>query len=197
MLPIKIGITGGIGSGKSVVGRLLEMRGIPVYNSDREAKRLTSTHADIRSGLVALLGEEVFAENRLNKSLLAAYLFENEAHTRQINALIHPAVREDFRRWAELQGEAHRIVAIETAILFEAGFADEVDMRVMVYAPERLRVARTMARDGADEDTVIRRIRSQMSDEEKKTLCDFVIVNDEREAVIPQVERLMDIVGTT
>ena len=176
-MTLKMGITGGIGSGKSVVSRLLEVMGIPVYISDTETKQLMVTDACIRNELVSLLGEEVYAGGVLNKSLLASYLFGDPEHAGQVNGIVHPRVKEDFRRWAEKRS-AFPIVGIESAILIEAGFAGEVDVVVTVYAPEEVRVRRAMKRDASSRELIERRIRSQMSDDEKRRLAESVIVND-------------------
>ena len=189
-MTIKIGITGGIGSGKSVVSHLLEGMGIPVYISDVETKRLTATDTRIRRKLMALLGDEVYAGGALNKPLLAAYLFSAPEHAGQINAIIHPLVKDDFRQWAQ-QRNAFPIVGIESAILLEAGFAGEVDKVVMVYAPEEIRLQRAMKRDASTRELIEKRIRSQMSDEEKRAQADFVIVNDGETPLIPQVLELI------
>lgn len=185
-MAIKIGITGGIGSGKSVVSHLLEVMGIPVYISDAESKRLTVEDTTIRRELTALLGNEIYADGVLNKPLLASYIFGSPEHIRTVNSIIHPRVRSDFRLWAE-QHAAHPIVGMESAILIEAGFAGEVDAVVMVYAPEETRIVRAMQRDATSRELVERRVRSQMSDEEKRIQADFVIVNDGETPLIPQV----------
>lgn len=185
-MTIKIGITGGIGSGKSVVSRLLEVMGVPVYISDVESKRLTVSDTQIRRELIGLLGEEVYAGGELNKPLLASYIFGNPEHIRTVNGIIHPRVRDDFHRWVE-QHTVCPIVGMESAILIEAGFAGEVDVVVMVYAPEEVRIARAMQRDAVPRELVERRVRSQMSDEEKRGKADFVIVNDGETPLIPQV----------
>lgn len=189
-MTIKIGITGGIGSGKSVVSRLLEIMGVPVYISDSEAKRLTQTDRTIREGLTGLLGEEVYADGVLNKPLLASYLFGSPEHARQVNGIIHPRVKEDFRIWARRHADS-RIVGIESAILIEAGFASEVDKIVLVYAPEEVRIRRAVARDASSREAIQRRIASQMSDEKKREQADFVIVNDGETPLIPQVLQLI------
>lgn len=186
----KIGITGGIGSGKSVVSRLLQVMGVPVYLSDVEAKRLTATDAHIRSRLVELLGADVYRDGSLNKPLLANYLFSDPEHARIINGIIHPRVKEDFRRWV-LQHQSHDVVAMESAILVEAGFADEVDKLVMVYAPLQLRVERAMQRDGADRASILRRVSQQMNDEEKKLHAHHILFNDGSRPLIPQVVQLL------
>lgn len=189
-MTIRIGITGGIGSGKSVVSRLLEVMGIPVYISDVETKRLTASDPCIRNELTALLGGEVYAGGVLNKPLLASYLFSGPQHARQVNGIIHPRVKDDFREWTR-QRAAHSMVGIESAILVEAGFAGEVDAVVMVYAPEEVRVQRAMRRDAAPRELIEKRIRSQMNDEEKREHADFVIVNDGETPLIPQVLALI------
>lgn len=188
---IKIAITGGIGSGKSYVSHLLEDMNIPVYNADNEAKRLTVSDEGIRSGLVALLGEEVYKDGALNKPLLASYLFSDPAHAAQINAIIHPRVREDFAVWAErLQG--CEMAGMESAILYEASFEDTVDAVVMVYAPVDLRVQRAMYRDGASEEQVRARIAAQMDDDEKCRRADFTVVNDGVQPLIPQLNAVIE-----
>ena len=188
-MAIKIGITGGIGSGKSVVAKLLAWMGIPVYQTDAEAKRLMLSDADIRRELTAQVGSNAYNEKGLNKALLASYVFGNPEHTRQVNAIVHPKVRHDFRKWAGNSGRM--MVAMESAILLEAGFRNEVDKVVMVYAPQEVRIARAIRRDSATREQIEKRIRSQMSDENKREAADFVIVNDGETPLIPQVLSLI------
>ncbi len=189
-MTVRIGITGGIGSGKSVLSRLLEVMGIPVYISDAETKRLMATDSCIRSELVALLGEDVYSGGALNKPLLASYLFATPEHARQVNGIVHPRVKDDFRQWIRRHA-AYPMAGIESAILIEAGFAGEVDVVVMVYAPEEVRVRRAMKRDASSRELIEKRVRSQMSDEEKRGQADFVIVNDGETPLIPQVLALI------
>ena len=172
-MSIKIGITGGIGSGKSVVSQLLEVMGIPVYIADVESKRLTNTDPYIKKGLSSLLGEKVFAGGALNKPLLASYLFGHPDHARQING----------------------IVGMESAILIESGFTGEVDVIVMVYAPLEIRIQRAICRDNSSRELIVKRIESQMSDEEKRKQADFVIVNDDDMPLIPQVLELISLLS--
>ena len=188
-MAIKIGITGGIGSGKSVVAKLLAWMGIPVYQTDAEAKRLMLSDADIRRELTAQVGSNAYNEKGLNKALLASYVFGNPEHTRQVNAIVHPKVRHDFRKWAGNSGRM--MVAMESAILLEAGFRNEVDKVVMVYAPQEVRIERAIRRDSATREQIEKRIRSQMSDENKREAADFVIVNDGETPLIPQVLSLI------
>ena len=193
-MAIKIGITGGIGSGKSVVSRLLEIMGIPVYISDIEAKRITQTDPVIRRGLCDLVGQDVFQGGELNRSLLASYMFGHQEHVRKVNEIIHPQVKEDFRQWAaRLKSEL--LVGMESAILVEAGFKDEVDFLVMVYAPLEVRVERAVKRDCSSRELVMKRIEAQMSDEVKRSHADFVIVNDDETPLIPQVLELISLLS--
>ena len=189
-MAIKIGITGGIGSGKSVVSKLLRAMSIPVYLSDDEAKRLTATDETIRKELTALLGDELYQGNVLNKSLLAGYLFASPENAARVNAIIHPVVKQDFRRWCK-ENASSSILAMESAILIEAGFAPEVDAVVMVYAPKEVRIRRAMKRDGASRKQIEQRIQNQMDDEVKRAKADYTIINDDKTPLIPQVFRLL------
>lgn len=188
---ISIAITGGIGSGKSYVSNLLEERGIPIYNADNESKRLTVCDEEIRKGLVALVGEQVyFDDGTLNKSLLAAYLFASSEHATQVNAIIHPRVKADFRRWLEEHTDCE-IVGLESAILYESGFDDVVDAVVAVYAPESLRLERAMKRDGATEAQIRARMSAQMNEEEKRNKADYVVLNDGSACLQKQLDALI------
>jgi dephospho-CoA kinase len=190
-MAIKIGLTGGIGCGKSVVSRLLGIMGVPVYNADNEAKRVTSSNNEIRQQLIHLLGEDVFVNGELNKALLATYLFSDPKHAKIVNGIIHPKVKDDFISWASKYDD-YPVIAIESAILIEAGFSDAVDKIVMVYAPLELRLERLALRDStSSKEQILKRIQSQMDDEEKRSLAHFVVVNDEEIPVIPQIIELM------
>lgn len=187
---IKFAITGGIGSGKSYVSSLLEERGIPIYNADLESKRLTVHDEGIRKELVALLGEDIYQGATLNKPLLASYLFANSDNAVKVNSIIHPRVKDDFRRWVESQKDVP-LVGLESAILYESGFDDVVDQVVMVYAPEAVRLQRAMKRDNATEEQVRARMSAQMDDEEKRSKADFVLMND---GIMPLDVQLDDLV---
>lgn len=190
-MAIKIGITGGIGSGKSVVSRLLKGMGIPVYIADDEAKRITATDSVIKQKLVDLLGDEVFEGGVLNKPFLASYLFSDAKHAEVINAIIHPRVKEDFIEWAK-RNSHFPVLAMESAILIESGFAEEVDCIVMVSAPLDLRIRRAMKRDSSSEELIRKRILSQMDDDEKMKLAHFVILNNDETSIISQVKQLLE-----
>ncbi|MDR1004928.1 MAG: dephospho-CoA kinase [Prevotellaceae bacterium] len=189
-MSVRIGITGGIGSGKSVVSRLLDMMGVPVYISDIEARRLTLLNPDIRRELTTLIGNDIYQGNMLNKELLSSYMFGNPTHLQTVNNIIHPRVRNHFRQWVE-QHDSAPLVGMESAILIESGFAGEVDAIVMVYAPREVRIARAMQRDNASREEIERRIHSQMSDEEKRLRARYVVYNDGETALIPQVLQLI------
>mgnify|MGYP001041287251 FL=1 len=190
---VKIGITGGIGSGKSYVSRLLtEHYGIPVYNTDSEAKRLMLSDEGIRRRLTALLGKEVYkSDGTLNKPLLANYLFADSCHAGQINAIVHPQVKADFLKWADLQTGCE-VVALESAILFESGFDNIVDKVVMVYAPVELRIRRVMLRDSTTEEKIRQRIVAQMDDKAKQERSDFIIFNDGSRPLNLQLDDLQE-----
>lgn len=193
---IKLGITGGIGSGKSYVSRLLESWGIPVYDTDWEAKRLTLTHPEIRRELIALLGEKVYCGQQLNKTLLAGYLFASRAHAERVNHIIHPRVYEDFLLWADgLKQQGRELVGMESAILFESGFDRAVDRVLMVYAPLEIRISRAMERDGVPEERVRERIAAQMDEELKCKRADFILTNDGINPVEPQLRQIIQELG--
>jgi len=185
-----IGLTGGIGSGKSTVSRLLSVMGIPVYIADTESKRITESSKIIREKLTEKFGEDLYKDGKLNKPLLASLIFENEDNRLYVNSVIHPEVRLDFAEW-KTQHSNYPVVVIETAILFEAGLYKTVDYSVTVAAPEELRIHRVELRDGLSRESIVSRINSQFPEKEKISRSDFVIHNDDNRALIPQVEKIM------
>lgn len=189
-MAIRIGITGGIGSGKSVVSKILSLLNIPIYLSDDEAKRLTATDETIRRELTDLLGDELYQGGILNKQKLANYLFASSENAEKINAIIHPQVKQDFRRWCTRHSSSP-FVAMESAILFESGFDSEVDVVVIVYAPQEVRIQRAMMRDAVSRTQIEQRIKRQMDDEAKRAKADYTIINDDKTPLIPQVFRLL------
>lgn len=189
----KIGITGGIGSGKSVVASLLEMQGIPVYIADDESKRLTATSPVIREKLTSLFGTDLYTPEGLDKKRLASLIFSNPDYLKQVNAIIHPEVSRHFLAWANKQTSS--ACAIESAILFESGFDSTVDISLMVYAPLEIRIHRALQRDLVSREEIERRIQSQLPDEAKKERSDYVIYNDGRQALIPQIEKFIVYLG--
>lgn len=184
----KIGVTGGIGSGKSTVCRLLADMGAAVYDSDARAKALMNEDMALREAIIEAFGDECYGEEGLNRAYLAAQVFGNEEALARLNAIVHPAVRADFRAWAEVQQSTY--VVLESAILFEAGFENEVDSTLAVMSPLEERVRRTMERDGATREEVLRRISHQMSDDELHRLSKHTIVNLRMDYLESDVEQL-------
>jgi len=185
---IVVGLTGGIGSGKSTVSGLLTVMGIPVYIADTESKRLTESSPVIREKLTERFGTDLYTGEKLNKTLLAALIFENKSDRDYVNSVIHPVVRTDFEQW-KAQRSRFPVLVIETAILFETGLVHSVDVSITVAAPEDLRIRRIELREGWSRASIISRIRSQLPEEEKIRHSDYVIYNDDRQALIPQVEK--------
>ncbi len=185
---IKIGITGGIGCGKSTVCRLFQERGIAVYDSDAEAKRLMTENELLREAIKAYFGEEIYREGSLDRKALAARVFSDGEALAALNALVHPAVMRDFGQWAERQQGDY--VVLESAILFEAGLEGHVDHTIAVMAPLELRIERAAQRDGCDREAIRRRIAVQMSDDEVASRADYVLVNILREELAPEVDHL-------
>lgn len=174
---IRLGITGGIGSGKSYVAQMLQARwDVPVYDCDSEAKRLTAESDDIRTALTQLVGDHLWQQGQMQKPVLATYLFASPEHAAQVNAIIHPAVRRDFLRWADAHSRSP-VVAIESAILCESGFHTLVDSILLVDAPLEVRLQRAMLRDGASRQQVMARMARQDSAQARQ-LARFTVIND-------------------
>lgn len=189
---IRLGITGGIGSGKSFFSKSLCERGIPVFDSDSEAKKLMLTDNDIITSLKTLLGDDVYINGEINKPLLASYIFASGENASRVNSIVHPCVKKAFLGWAdECFSAGYHIAAIESAILFESGFDDIVDRVVMVHAPLETRIARVMERDKTTRDKVIGRINSQMDDSDKLSKADFIIENDGTASIDSQIDKLI------
>ena len=190
----KIAVTGGIGSGKSVVSRLLRMMGVPVYDCDTEAKRLMDTSLEIREALVKAVGADVYgADGCINRPYLASYMFSNPEHVAVVNHIVHPVVRTHFSQWAKLAQAP--IVAVETAILYESGMDADVDSALLVQAPLDLRIQRAMLRDGADEQSIRRRISAQTPDEELLQKATYVILNDDSASLIAQIRKILTLIA--
>jgi dephospho-CoA kinase len=185
-MSINIGITGGIGSGKSIVSHLLRTMGIPVYDSDTESKSLVNTDLALRKTLTLLVGEGLYTNGLLNRSVLASYIFTDPKHLQAVNGIIHPAVKADYIRWSKEQADAP-IIGIESAILFESGTADLTDEIITVSAPVDIRIRRTMLRDNTSAESIKKRINNQISEEERNKKSDYIIVNDDVTPLLPQV----------
>ena len=195
---MKIGITGGIGSGKTYICNLLEGQGFPVYNCDDEAKRLMVENREIIDNLRALIGQDAYAEKNteegkttysLNKPLIASYLFANPDNASRINAIVHPVVKTDFNDWAERQRTKHCFM--ECAILFESGFETAVDKTVLIYADEERRLHRAMKRDSASQQQIRNRMRQQISGEEAKLKADYIFDHNEYSTTDEEMTKLL------
>ncbi len=183
---IKIGITGGIGTGKSIVSHLLSIMGYPVFDTDSQAKRLMNEDISLRARLIEEFGPQTFQEVILNRAYLASVIFNDKNALQRMNSIVHPAVREYFIQWCDKARSP--LVFLESAILFESGLYHLLDQVWTVSAPLDLRIRRVMLRDHITSDLVLERIHAQMSQEEKEKLASLVIHNDGNNSIIRQVE---------
>ena len=189
--PIIIGVTGGIGSGKSYICRIISSLGFPVYNCDAEAKKLMNTNKHIINSLKLLIGENSYdSKGNLNKPIIAQFLFANEENAHKINSVVHPVVKEDFRSWASAQNAD--LIFMESAILFESGFNDVVDNVITITAPPETRIERTIRRDNTTREQVIARMNQQMQDEERVRLSDYIICNNTNDNVEQQIKTIIE-----
>lgn len=187
---IKIGITGGIGSGKSVVCKILSLHNLPVYDADIEAKNLNDISPIIREQISKHFGEELYATGVLDKKKFAEIIFNNPLKLKTANSIIHPEVENHFLKWLE-KHKTFPVVAIESAILFESMFKEYTDFAVTVVAPMQTRIERVIKRSNTNIESIKARIENQMSDEERVKLSDFVIINDEKKSLLSQVNDLL------
>lgn len=187
---LRIGITGGIGSGKSIASRLFHALGVPVYDADTRARWVMENDAELRQQLTAAFGPATYdAAGRLNRPALAGTVFNNPARLAQLNGLVHPHVGTDFERWADARARAgHAYVLKEAALLFEAGSYKQLDRIITVFAPLAVRAARVLRRDphrsAADVQAIMAK---QLSEEEKMARADYVLTNDDLRPLLPQV----------
>ena len=188
---MKLAIVGGIGSGKSVVSRMLGIMGVPVYDCDSRAKELMVRDPRIVKELKRMFGDECYdADGGLNRGYLASCIFVDERNTKRVNALVHPVVKADFCSWA--QGQSAPVVAVETALLYESGMADAVDKTLLVWTDKETAVTRTMSRSGMSRELVLNRMAKQMSTDDLLLLTDHAIYNGGSNAVMPAVVELLD-----
>ena len=183
---LTVGVTGGIGSGKSLVCSVFKVLDVPVYHADTEARRIMNENEEIRRGLQEYFGSEAYAGGTLNRSFLASRIFSDARAREFVNSLVHPAVREDFILWTGTFTEANYIVE-EAALLFESGAYRELDMTILVMAPARLRTQRIMARDGIKKTDVQLRMSTQIKPADAAKLADHVVRNDDKRFILPQV----------
>ncbi len=183
---LKIGITGGIGSGKSTVCRVFSVMGIPVFEADKVARKLMDTDEEIHEKLVRLFGAAVYLPDQtVNRKYLAGIVFKDPSLLAQLNEIVHPVVRKTFFDWCERQKSPY--IIHEAAILFESGFYKMMDKTITVATNEDERIQRVMKRDGTTMELVKERIKNQWSDEERIKLADFVIGNNDDQLIIPQI----------
>ncbi len=182
---LKIGLTGGIGSGKSTVARIFESLGVPVYYADAAAKRVMEEDPDLRAALIHHFGAACFENGVLNRNYLSGLVFNNPEKLDLLNSLVHPATIKDAEQWMQQQTTPYAIK--EAALIFESGAQEHLDQVIGVTAPVALRIQRTMQRDGSTREAVQARMERQLSDSIKMKLCDHIIHNDEQQALLPQV----------
>ena len=188
---LKIGITGGIGSGKSTVASVFEALGVPVYYADEAAKRLMNEDEELKQKIKQLFGNEVYKNGQLDKKYLADIVFNAPEKLALLNAMVHPATLKDADTWMQQQAAPYSLK--EAALIYESGAQQNLDYVIGVTAPAPLRILRTMKRDGTTREAVIARMDKQIDEAIKIKLCDFVINNDEQEMLLPQVLALHEI----
>lgn len=185
---LRIGLTGGIGSGKSTVAHIFESLGIPVYFADKEAKRLMGEDKKLKEQIINSFGAGAYDNHELSRPFLAAAVFNDPQKLALLNSLVHPATIADAERWMQQQASAY--VIKEAALIFESNAHRHVDFVVGVSSPEVLRIERAMKRDGISYEMVMARMSQQMDEGMKMRLCQYVIINDEQQLLIPQVLQL-------
>ncbi len=188
---VKLAVVGGIGSGKSVVSRMLGIMGVPVYDCDSRAKELMVSDPFIVKELKRMFGDECYdADGGLNRKYLASRIFVDEKNTKRVNALVHPVVKKDFCSWANVQKAP--VVAVETALLYESGMVDVVDKVLLVWTEKETAIRRTMQRSGMTREQVLNRMQKQMSTDDLLLLTDYSIYNGGYNAVMPDVVELLE-----
>lgn len=188
---MKIGLTGGIGSGKSTVAKIFETLGIPVYYSDIEAKRLMNENEELRKQVILHFGPESYVNNQLNRKHLSSIIFGNDQKRALLNSLVHPLTIKDAAQWMQQQTTPYAIK--EAALIFESDVWKHLDKVIGVSAPYELRLQRSMQRDNISKEAVESMMSKQMNEEEKMKRCDFIIYNNEKELLIPQVIALHEL----
>ena len=183
-----IGITGGIGSGKSTVSDLLRSKGYPVFDTDREARVIQDTDAEVVAATRDLFGNYIYVDGRLNRPAVAALVFDNPALLKQLTDIVHPAVRKKILEWSQ-QFDKNQIIFVESAVLFEGGFYKLMDKIVLIVASEEIRIERVMKRDGLSREQVLARIKNQIPDTEKIPESDLIINTDQ--GIPPDILRLI------
>ena len=184
----KIGITGGIGSGKTYVASVFQSLGIPIFNADIQAKKIMTSSRKLIKLLKEEFGNDIYKDSDLNKEKLASIVFSNSDKLQKLNSLVHPIVKEEFNNWCKKQTSPYIIK--EAAILFESNSHIGLDAVICVSAPLELRMKRLLNRDNYSEKEIKKRIENQISQEEKEKLSDYIIVNDEKELLLPKIIKI-------
>lgn len=188
---IKLGVTGGIGSGKSLVCSIISAMGYPVFNADIEARRIVDTDSGVVLSIKKLFGNEIYINNQLNRRRVAEIAFSNQEMLVKLNSIIHPAVAEHFIYWI-IQHQSRELVVEEAAILFESGAYKYLDKIITVIAPTEIRVERVMNRDGISEQFVLSRMNNQLPQDELIKRSDYIIENDGVKLILPQIVRIIN-----
>lgn len=182
---LKVGLTGGIGSGKTTVAKIFEVLGVPVYSADEAAKKLMNEDDNLKQDIIKLLGQEAYVNEKLNKAFVSTAVFTDVAALNKLNALVHPATLKDAESWIARQ--TYPYIIKEAAILFESGSDKFLDKVIGVSAPLELRISRLQKRNHYTREEIMKRMNNQMEETEKMNRCDFVIINDEMEMLLPQI----------
>ena len=190
---IKVGLTGGIGSGKSLVCRIFSALGAYIYKADDAAKRLYDTDGQLKSEMISVFGNDIYKDGLLDRKALAGIVFSDDQALRAVNSMAHPAVERDLERTLATLSNDVPYLVFEAAILFESGMFRHFDATISVVAPEELRIERVMARGGIELNEIRRRINAQYSDEERMKMSDLIIVNDEKHPILPRLLEIHDI----
>jgi dephospho-CoA kinase len=185
---LKIGLTGGIGSGKSTVAKIFGVLGIPVYYADDATKQIMNTDPQLKAAVIKNFGERTYQGGQLDRAYLASIVFADKQKLDVLNSITHPATIRDANRWILEQTSPYIIK--EAALLFESGANKYLDLTIGVYAPEELRIQRVMQRDQTSRAEIVQRMSRQMNEDAKMKLCDFVVINDEQQLLLPQVLEL-------
>lgn len=191
MKSMLIGITGGIGAGKTTVSRVLKELGYPVYDADSSAKHLLSTIPEIISSVKKVFGESAYVNEIPDRKFIASQVYNNKEKLEAINAIIHPAVAEHFKIWVNNHSD-YKILFKEAAILFESGSAKEMDKVIAIDAPTHIRIQRIIQRDGRTDVEIKRIMESQLTSEELRAKSDYVIVNDEQQPLLLQIQSILN-----
>lgn len=181
----RVGITGGIGSGKTTVSAIFKLLGIPVYYADDAAKKLMQEDKKLVSQIIDHFGAKSYKDGQLDRQFLSSIVFNNAEELNRLNALVHPATINDAKNWMLQQSTPYAIK--EAALIFESGSQDQLDFIIGVYSPEAIRIHRVMKRDNTDRESIKSRMKKQIDESLKMRLCDTIILNDEQHLVIPQV----------